>query len=192
MIRVTNLVLACLLTANSQIVFAASEKHVEMHWSEPGAFLGQGDVRIVLPNGVFVQGRTVAVRPGELALLVTKSSDKQEAYPKGQRVIPRSLVTTISYTQLKGVGYRTALTLAGVFGGVGLGALYALANGDRTASGGERAACWLSPLDWAWVVTTRAKRRTAARRSSKCSLTDMEEGNDSHFCPRRCRRRFQC
>jgi hypothetical protein len=124
----------------------ASEKQIEVRWSELGAFLeyggslGRGSAAmLVLPNGAIVQGQIVGVEKNELILKVSKSSDKQ-AYPKGRLSIPRSSVTTIRLTQTKGARGRTIGTLAGIFGGAAIGTVVAFMQPDNTSpSGGARA-----------------------------------------------------
>jgi hypothetical protein len=132
----------------------ASEGMIKIHWSqlgtlpETGRSLGRGKAMLVLPNGAVVEGQILEVRNDELVLKVSKSSD-QKAYPKGRLSIPRSAVSTIRLTQTKGSAGRIIGTLAGIFGGAGIGTVIALNNEEP--GGGARAG--VAAL---WVGTTLA------------------------------------
>jgi len=127
-----SLVLVVLLGLPS--IGSASEKQVEMRWSELGQFLsaenllGREQAMLMLPDGNIVQGKIVEVGKDELVLKVTKSSDKQ-AHPKGRSPIPRSSVKTIRITRSKGP-FRGIGTLAGILGGLTIAGLYALSQDE--------------------------------------------------------------
>jgi len=130
--------LACLLPVNSQLAFGADQTVSgnvrRIRWSELTPFILQGEVRIDLPSGGFVQGRAMAVRSDELAIMISKSSD-QRAYPKGQGAVPRNLITTIRHTQMKGSVGRTVFTIVGVFAGAGIMAAVIMGTQADNTSG---------------------------------------------------------
>jgi hypothetical protein len=142
--RLSMLLLATVTVLGLSANGFASERQIEIRWSELGAFLqggkligGGAKAMLMLPNGTIVEGQIAGVEKEQIALNVSKSSDKQ-AYPKGRVSIPRSLVTTIRLTQTKGYG-RAFGTIAGLLGGAGLGTLVALSYDDQSASSAARA-----------------------------------------------------
>jgi hypothetical protein len=79
-----------------------SGKQVELRWNELGSFIAARQIKAVLTDGTYIKGRALAVNPDALIL------DK-----KGRTSIPRDSLSTISFTETKGVAGRITLTLVG-------------------------------------------------------------------------------
>jgi hypothetical protein len=109
------------LSSPFSAIGVASEKQVELHWSQLGIFLRDGNMlnrgkaMLVLPDSKIVEGQITAVRTEVLMLNVTESSDKK-VHPRGMHSIPKSSVATIRYIQNKGI-----LRHLGMIGGIGGG-----------------------------------------------------------------------
>jgi hypothetical protein len=112
----------------------ASGKQVELQWSELGSFIAARQIKAVLKDGTYVKGRALAVNPDALIL------DK-----KGRTSIPRESLSTISFTETKGVAGRITLTLVGTLAcGVAAGYVGIQAAGSGglgAALAGVTAAC---------------------------------------------------
>ena len=94
-------VLAAFLLLNPGLS-AAEPKVLSLRWSELESAVGGGKVKIVLPDGLRIEGRVMAVEPEVLRIRITRSSDRH-AQPKGEASIPRhavSVVEVVKYGKL--------------------------------------------------------------------------------------------
>jgi hypothetical protein len=95
---------------------SASPKELRLRWSELAPFVLRQDVALVLPSGAFIEGNAVVVRTDALVIHVRHTTDAK-AYPKGPNEIPRSSVSFLRVTEMRG---RVGRTLGG-WGGALLG-----------------------------------------------------------------------
>lgn len=135
--RWTAVFLCWLLCLNGQVTYCADHstkgRSVSLRWNELANYLAQGETEIILADGATVRGRTLSASADELVLEVSKSSNKR-AYAKGRRAFPRAQVKSIQLSQVKGSGGRIALTAAGIFAGLGAGAVVALSQAESSGN----------------------------------------------------------
>lgn len=98
---------------------SASPKELQLRWSELPPFVLRQKVRLVLPNGVSIEGSAVAVRSDALVIDVWRTTDAK-AYPKGPNEIPRSLVSFLRVTERRGTVGRPLGAVAGALIGADL------------------------------------------------------------------------
>jgi hypothetical protein len=115
----------------------AKTNEIELHWNELAGVAAGKDVDLRLTDGTRVQGELLAVRPEALSMDVSKTSN-QQTYPKGQREIPRTSVSTLEMRRLKTSRWRVVGTTAGVIGGIfaGAGVGVAICQSDCGAGAG--------------------------------------------------------
>ena len=110
-------ILMCLLCSTPAA--QASSGELELPWSDLGAMVAGHRVNLVLPDGAALQGQVLAVREDALVLNINKTSNRQ-AYPKGQNVIRRPLVSTLQLETSRSSG-KTVGVIVGALGGLILG-----------------------------------------------------------------------
>jgi hypothetical protein len=108
----------------AQSGFPASKSN--LHWSELGSSIAARQIKAVLKDGTYIKGRALAVNPDALVL------DK-----KGRTSIPRESLSTISFTETRGVAGRITLTLVGT---LACGAAAGYVGFQAAGSGGLGAA----------------------------------------------------
>ena len=137
-------VLAILLAVALAIPFAASaeSRPIELQWGELGSRLQGHDIDLVMPDGTALRGEVEAVREDALVLNVKKTSNSK-AHPKGNGLIPRSSVSTLSIQESRGRWGRTVGVTLGALTGMVLGG-YVAATNTRSASAGLSAFLALS------------------------------------------------
>lgn len=107
-----------------------SQPPARLTWDAFGAQArAESSIRMVLPDGVRVEGRVVGFRPEAMDLSVYKSSNKQ-AHPKGLITIPRRNISAVEIRAKRHKG-----RLIGTLVPIGLGAaLFAGGWGSDEAS----------------------------------------------------------
>ena len=122
------------------VSLAARKVELSLPWSKLESHIGQRKIALVLPDGVHLVGKVMAITPDVLVLNVTKSSDPT-SHPKGKTSVARAAVSVIQLNETK--GSKRAL-----WSSVGAGA--ALAGGWLLAEGvyhvsGEGQGLWAEP-----------------------------------------------
>ena len=112
---------AAVLIATCPHETMAQSRVIELRWDELSPLVVGREVEISLPDGVELKGELVSVRSDSLAIDVTKTSNT-DRYPKGQRSIPRSSVSTLGFRRARTIRWRVVGTSAGVVGGIFAGA----------------------------------------------------------------------
>lgn len=102
---------------------ADSPRELSLKWSELGPAVTDRKVSIGLPDGTYVEGKVQSVEPEGLRMRVTKTSNKT-ALAKGERLLPKQSVSTISVRHDRKIG-----RIIGVAAAVG-GAVIAIAAND--------------------------------------------------------------
>ena len=80
---------------------AAQEERIELKWNEVAQAVAGRTVQMVLPDGTSLKGPVLNVTSEALEIQIKKTSNRQ-TYPKGQISIPRSSVSVLRYTQVRG------------------------------------------------------------------------------------------
>src|SRR5713226_8333385 len=93
---------------------SASPKELRLRWSELAPLVLRLKVSLVLPNGTLIEGDAVAVRRDALVINVRHTTDAK-AYPKGPNEIPRSSISFLRVTEIRGTAGRLLGGMAGAF-----------------------------------------------------------------------------
>ena len=116
----------------------AFSQAISAKWSNVGPLILGRRVALVLPNGVRIEGKPIAVHPDSLELDIAKTSDAR-AEPKGKTSIPRSSVSALELKKRRIIGRivgTAAGTGLGILGFVGV-SLYRNEHTSRGATGTE-------------------------------------------------------
>ncbi len=95
------MVFTAVIFATHGTASAAREERIELKWSELGQAVAGRTVQMVLPDGTSLKGPVLNVTSEALEIQIKKTSNRQ-TYPKGQISIPRSSVSVLRYTQVRG------------------------------------------------------------------------------------------
>jgi len=106
----------------------------QARWNELASLVAGQEATIPLPGGGVVTGEVVSVRADSLALDVHKVSGGKERYA-GLVSIPRTSVTTLRATKMRGSWGRRIGVLVGQVGGIVGGAEFAVHVGRSEAGG---------------------------------------------------------
>jgi hypothetical protein len=83
-------------------IYAKDQTEMALRWSELPDAVRSRKIRMMLPNGIHIEGKVEVVEPDQLRVKVTKTSDSK-IQPKGPSSIPRS---EVSVMQVVRHGYR--------------------------------------------------------------------------------------
>ena len=95
----------------------AKTNAIVLRWEELSGVAAGKDVDLRLTDGTGLRGELLVVRPDSLSIDVNKTSNEQ-AYPKGQREVPRASVSEFEMRRLKSAKWRVVGTTLGVVGGI--------------------------------------------------------------------------
>jgi len=76
---------------------------VQSKWDELAPLVTGRKIALVLPAGIHIQGRVLAVQPDGLRMKVTRTSDRK-ILAKGERLIPRQSVSVLRLTEYRKAG----------------------------------------------------------------------------------------
>jgi len=113
----------------------AKANEIELRWNELSGIAQGRDVKLRLTDGTRVEGELLVIRPEALSIDVNKTSNKV-TFPKGQREIPRTSVSTLELRRIKTARWRVVGTTVGVVGGLFTGAGVAVGLCNSYSCGG--------------------------------------------------------
>jgi hypothetical protein len=98
---------------------SAADNTTRIPWGDLSSMVAPGHVfRIVLPDGVRVEGRPLELQPESLVLDVTRTSNKK-LHPKGRMAVPRDSLRVVEVRSPRSKG-RWIGTLAGAAPGIAI------------------------------------------------------------------------
>ena len=116
------------LLVQSSSLAAAEEKpkpqrHYQLRWGDLAPHATGRKVRVALADRTRIEGRALAVEADSLVMEITKTSNRQ-AYAKGRGSIPRTAVSELRVTRMKGyTGRVVGASILGVPGSFYVGYL---------------------------------------------------------------------
>ncbi|HEX9595236.1 MAG TPA: hypothetical protein VF982_00020, partial [Anaerolineales bacterium] len=130
--RLTLITLTLILLTTLKGSLAEAQNEVERTWREM-AFVVDHEIAISLPDGVYVQGKALAVRPDGIDMDVKKTSEPS-LHPKGKATVPRSSISSVELRTKRrsgrSIGAKSVASAASV-GGLILGGVV----GEKFGSG---------------------------------------------------------
>ena len=109
----------------------AAANPLELRWNELAPLISGKAVDLTVPGGARLRGEVVTIREDALLLDLKQSSDLK-AFPKGNAVVPRASVSTLSVTRERGKWGRRMGTTVGTLAGLSVGG-YTAAKSDQSA-----------------------------------------------------------
>lgn len=111
------------------------ERKFRLQWGDLAPLVAGNKISTVLTTGDRVEGKAVTVKPHALLLVITKSSDRS-AYPKGEGMLPRTLLTELRVTKTTGYTWKIVGTVIGAGIGIAIGApVLAIAGSEAAGIG---------------------------------------------------------
>ncbi len=149
-------------------------------WSSlPGRVEGK-KVSVILADGVEIKGKAISVTPDGLLMKISKTPDS-ERFPKGQTLVPRSLIHQVQLKELRSVLWRTIGITAGGVLGLFAYFLYAISDSRLSVSDSRRM------MESMLVVTGGAVAgyflgKRADQEDTLIRIADRrQEATDSHY-----------
>jgi hypothetical protein len=130
--RLTLITLSLFLLTALNGSLAEAQNEVKRTWSEM-AFVVDHEIALSLPDGTYVQGKALAVRPDGIDMDVKKTSEPS-LHPKGKTTVPRSSISSVELRTKRrsgrSIGAKSVASAASV-GGFILGGVI----GEKFGSG---------------------------------------------------------
>lgn len=104
----------------------------QINWAGLSVVVGQR-VRVLMPDGVRIEGKATGLEVDALAIEVAKSS-KPKAYPKGRFLASRATLRAVDVVQPSSKRWRIVCTVLG--GALGYVALRGAANAGKSSNKG--------------------------------------------------------
>jgi hypothetical protein len=123
----------CILAGLAAVVAPAAEKtetaqrKIHLQWRDLGPMVTGHSVKLKLPGGKQLKGDVLAVEPEALVLDIKGTFDRH-AWPKGERSIPKDLVSELRVIKKRGYTWRVVGTVLAGAAGAALGGVVAFAN----------------------------------------------------------------
>lgn len=114
-LRLTHSLAAAALAAAMLCPSLAAQERVEVAWTDLPRTLNGRVVSTVLVNGTVLRGRVIEASADDLRFEVKETSN-HEFYAKGERSIPRSQLSVLSYTERRGHWRAIGTAIGGAAG----------------------------------------------------------------------------